>query len=66
LSKTGFLSHAFGSRHASKSVKGSKDADHSLVSTKILSQKMADWVGAQRQVKLAEKTKIIPHNDVTP
>jgi len=27
---------------------------------------MADWVGAQRQVKLAEKTKIIPHNDVTP
>jgi len=34
LSKTGFLSHNFGSRYASKSIKGSKHADQSLVSKK--------------------------------
>jgi len=35
LSKSGFFRHNFGS---SNSIKGSKDADHSLVSKKILSQ----------------------------
>jgi len=32
LSKTRFLSHNFGSRYGSQSIKGCKDADHSLVS----------------------------------
>jgi len=39
LSKTGFLSHTFGCRYASKSIKGSKDADFGLVFNKALSQK---------------------------
>jgi len=39
LSKTGFLSHNFGSRYATKSTMRSKDTDHSLVSKKRLSQK---------------------------
>jgi len=34
-----FLAHNFGSRYARKTLKGSKDADHSLVSKKNLSQK---------------------------
>ena len=34
LSKTGFLNPNFGSRYASKSIKGSKDADFGLVSQK--------------------------------
>jgi len=38
LSKTGFLRHTFGSSYARKSIKGSKDADHSLVSIKNLIQ----------------------------
>jgi len=52
LSKTGFLNQNFGSRYASKSIKGSKDADFSLVSKKTLSQKMAHWVGTQGQINL--------------
>jgi len=65
LSKTGFLSHNFGSRYTSKSVKGSKDVDHSLVPKKTLSQKMAHWVGAQGLAKLAKNAKTSPHYDVT-
>jgi len=37
--KTGFLAHNFGHRHASKSIKGSIDADFALVFNKTLSQK---------------------------
>jgi len=34
-----FLAHNFGCTYSSKSIKGSKDADHSLVSKTFLSQK---------------------------
>jgi len=34
LSRTRFSSHKFGSRYASKLIKGSKDVDHSPVSNK--------------------------------
>jgi len=37
--RTGFLAHNFGHRHASKSIKGSIDADFALVFNKILRQK---------------------------
>jgi len=60
LSKTGFLSHNFGSRYASKSIKGSKDADHSVVSKKRWSQKMAQWFGAQGQVNWPKTRKMPP------
>jgi len=61
LSKTGFLSlNNFGSRYASRSVKGSKGEDHTLVSKKNLSQGMVHWVGAQGQTKLAKISKISP------
>jgi len=66
LSKTGFLSCNFGSRYASKSIKGSKDADFDLVSKTTLSQKMAHWIGAQGQVKLSKNVKTSPHYDITP
>jgi len=36
--KTGFLTHNFGYRYASKSIKGSVDADFDLVFNKTLSQ----------------------------
>ena len=36
--KTGFLTHNFGYRYASKSIKGSIDADFDLVFNKTLSQ----------------------------
>jgi len=39
LGKKQFLAHNFGYRYASKSTKGSIDADFHLVSNKILSQK---------------------------
>jgi len=40
-----FLGHDFGSRYARKPIKGSEDSDDSLVSNKILSQKLGllDW-----------------------
>jgi len=38
-SRTGFLTHNFGYRYASKSIKGSLDADVDLVFNKTLSQK---------------------------
>jgi len=55
LSKTGFLSHNFGSRYAGKSVKGSKDADFSL------SQKIAQCFGAQGQVNSAKNALTSPY-----
>jgi len=39
-SKTGFLTHNFGYRYASKSINGSMDADFDLVFNKTLSQKI--------------------------
>jgi len=55
--QTGFLNHNFGSRYASKSNKGSKDADPSLVSKKCWDKKMSHWIGARGQVKLAKNAK---------
>ena len=57
LSEIRFLSHNFGYRYARKAIKGCKDADHSLVSKKILSQKTARWVGTQGKIKLAKIQK---------
>jgi len=51
------LSHNFGSRYARKSIKGSKDADHSLVPKKTLAKKIAYVVGAQGQVNLPKMRK---------
>jgi len=45
LSEIGYLSQNFGSRYASKSIKGSKDADQSIFQKKI-EPKMAHWLGA--------------------
>jgi len=56
-----FFIDNFGCRYARKPFKGFKDADFDLVSDKILSQNMADWVGTQGQVKLAKKTQKYPH-----
>jgi len=47
-------------KSSSKSIKSSKDANFSLVSQKILSQKMANWVGAQGLVKVAKNVKTTP------
>ena len=52
-----FLAHNFGSRYARQPLKGPKDADHSLVFTKTWSKNMAYWVGAQGQVKLAQRSR---------
>jgi len=60
-----FFKPNFGSRYVSKPIKGSKDSDYSLVCKKILSQKMAHWVGTQGQVYLAKEAKTCPHCDVT-
>jgi len=40
-----FLDHTFGSRYGRKAIKGSKDSDGSLVSTKTLGQNKGslDW-----------------------
>jgi len=61
LSKTEFLSHNFGSRYAGKSVKGSKDADFSLVFKKSLSQKIAQCFGAQGHVNSAKNALTSPY-----
>jgi len=45
LSEIGYLSQNFGSRYASKSIKGSEDADQSIFQKKI-EPKMAHWLGA--------------------
>jgi len=46
LSKIVFLSDNFGYRYARKPLKGSKDADFSLISNKIFSSKIARWFDA--------------------
>jgi len=55
--KNYILSENFGSRYATRLIKGSKDSDDSLVPPKNLSQKMACLVGAQGQ-----KAKIFSRN----
>jgi len=45
-----FFSHNFGSKYASKALKGSKDSDDSLQSKKFLNQKMAIWVVAYAEM----------------
>jgi len=40
--------------------------DHSLVSKKDKSKKMAHWVGTQGQVKLAKNARTSPHYDIAP
>jgi len=62
----GFLSHNSGSRHARRSIKGSKDGDSHLVSNTILSQKIAHWIGVQGQSYLVKNSKITPLCDVCP
>jgi len=57
LAKFGFLSHNLGFKYARKPIKGSKDADFSLVSKTNLEPKMGCWIGAQGQAKLAKKSK---------
>jgi len=61
--KTGFLTHDFGHRNASKSIKGSIDTDFGLVFKKTLSQKNGsmDW----GQVQVAKNSKTCLHCDVT-
>ena len=49
------MNHDFGFKWTTKSIKGSKDADHNLVSKKDWAKKMAHCVGSQGQVKLAKK-----------
>jgi len=61
----GSLSHNSGSRHARRSIKGSKDLDNHLVSKKNLRQKMAHWIGSQGQAKLVKNSKTCPLCDVT-
>jgi len=50
LPKFGFLSHNFGSRNAIKPNKGSKDLNYSLISNKMLSQKIGSlcWRPGQK------------------
>jgi len=55
-----FFVHNFGYRYARKSFKGSKDADFGLVFKKSLAKIVAQWVGAQGQVKVVKKSKNTP------
>jgi len=52
--------HNFGSRYARKSVKGSKDADHSIVSNQILNQKNGSLGWRPGPGKVSLKGEIIP------
>jgi len=65
LSKGGFLSYKFGPRYASKSIKGSKDADHSLASKKR-KPKNGSLGWRSGPDKLAKNAKTCPYCDVTP
>jgi len=56
----GFLSHNSYSRDDRRSIKGSENANDHLVSKTTLSQKMAHWIGAQRQSKLVKNSKTPP------
>jgi len=53
----GLLGHNFVSRHARRSSKGSIDAGDHLISTQILSQNLAHWIGVQGPSKLVKKPK---------
>jgi len=57
LSKTGYLSHNFGSRYAKKSIKCSKDSDDNLDSKKTLSQKIGSLGWRPGQGKVHQKAK---------
>jgi len=59
-----FLSHNSGSRYAREPINDSTDSDDRLVSNTFLRQKMAFWIAAQGQVKLAKDAKIGTHCDV--
>jgi len=54
------MSHNFRSRYARKSIKGSIHPDFDLVFNKTLSSKIAHWVGAQGQAKMAKITQKQP------
>jgi len=55
-----FLWHKFGSRHATKPTKGSKDSDDSLVLTKSLSEKIGSLNSRQEPRKVGQKTQKTP------
>jgi len=55
-----FLSHNFGYRYARNPIKGSKVTDFSQVLKQNLGKKMACWVGAQGQIKVAKNSKTSP------
>jgi len=57
FTKFWLLSHSFGSRHASKSVNGSKNADYRLDSKKAWSKEIAYWVDARSQVTSAKNAR---------
>ena len=65
LSKTGFLGHNFGFRYASKSIKGCKDANNSLVSKTTLRQKNCSLDWRPGPGKVGQKCENIPHCVVT-
>ena len=65
----GVLSQNSGFQHARRSHKGSENADRHVVSKKILSQKVAHWIGAQGRVKLVKNAKmpsLLRHQEKTP
>jgi len=68
-----FLWHNFGSRYAGKPIKGSKDSDNSLVSTKNLNETIGslDWHPGPR--KLGQKNEndtptcdVLPQRNINP
>jgi len=65
---TGFLTYNFGRRSASKSIKGSIDADFDLVfkfSTKLWAKRVGQWVVAQGRPNAAKISKTCLLCDVT-
>jgi len=63
--KTGFLTHSFGYRYASESIRGSIDADFDLVFNKTLSQKSGSMGWGQGRPKVAKISKTCLFCDVT-
>jgi len=62
-----FLWHKFGSRHATKPIKGSKDSDDSLVLTKSLSEKIGSLNSRQEPRQVGQKNaKNTPTCDIPP
>jgi len=60
LKKSGILSHNSGSRYSRKSIKGSLDTEHSLVSKKNFSQKNLSMGWLPKSGKLGQKGKNMP------